>query len=80
MRANSSIVNNHPLDEGYSEDTRSQSDGDMIYTPGEEVRIDPEILHMLLALPESKRKGKMSTLHQLGLHRYTTSLPQIHIS
>lgn len=49
------------LDEGYSEDTRSQPDSDMVYDEAvEHVSVTPrvqDVLQLVLSMPAEARKG-----------------------
>lgn len=71
MRANSSIINNHPLDEGYSEDTRSQSDSGMAYVVGDDTPTTADILHVLLGQSEERRVGKSAPQDHTPTHPHT---------
>lgn len=60
MRPNTTSINNAQLDEGYSEETRSEPDSDMTFTASDEALLDAsaaEILQTTLGLPADKRKG-----------------------
>lgn len=72
--SNNTVVNgHHQLDEGYSEETRSQPDSDMVYVDMDDAAAadmaGDELLQMALALPEDKRK------RESALSSYTIDSP-----
>lgn len=62
MPPTTTTITNAQLDEGYSEETRSQSDSDMPFAASEEALMDAsttDIMQTTLGLPAEKRKGML---------------------